>query len=37
VALARAGIIGSAEVRSPLSEMQPANAKLLEQALAALD
>lgn len=37
VALARAGIIGSAEVRSPLCEMTDANAELLEQALAKLD
>lgn len=37
VALARAGIIGSAEVRSPLCEMTAANAKVLEAALAALD
>jgi 4-hydroxy-tetrahydrodipicolinate synthase len=35
-ALARAGIISSAEVRLPLSEMTPANAKLLEQVLAKL-
>lgn len=37
VALARAGIIGSAEVRSPLCEMLPANLKTLEQVLRALD
>lgn len=37
VALARAGIIGSAEVRSPLCEMTPANAKTLESVLAQLD
>jgi 4-hydroxy-tetrahydrodipicolinate synthase len=37
VALARAGIIGSAEVRSPLCEMTDANAKLLERILARLD
>lgn len=37
VALQRAGIIGSAEVRSPLCEMSDANAKLLERVLAALD
>lgn len=37
VALARAGIIGSAEVRSPLCDMTAGSAKLLEQALAALD
>lgn len=37
VALARAGIIASPEVRSPLCEMSPANAKILEQTLAALD
>jgi 4-hydroxy-tetrahydrodipicolinate synthase len=36
-ALVRAGIIGSAEVRSPLCEMSAANAKLLEQVLAKLD
>ncbi len=36
VALARAGIIGSADVRSPLCEMTPANEKLLVQTLAAL-
>jgi 4-hydroxy-tetrahydrodipicolinate synthase len=37
VALARAGIIGSAEVRSPLCEMSVANAKTLESVLAQLD
>lgn len=37
VAVARAGLIGSAEVRAPLCEMSAANAKLLEQVLAALD
>lgn len=37
VALARAGVIGSAEVRSPLCDMTAANAKILEAALAALD
>ncbi len=37
VALQRAGIIGSAEVRSPLCEMSDANAKILEGVLAALD
>jgi 4-hydroxy-tetrahydrodipicolinate synthase len=37
VALARAGIIGSAEVRSPLCEMSAANAKTLEAVLARLD
>ena len=37
VALARAGIIGAAEVRSPLCEMTAANAKVLEQVLAKLD
>ncbi len=36
-ALARAGIIGSAEVRSPLCEMSAANAKTLEHVLASLD
>ncbi len=36
-ALARAGIIGSAEVRSPLCEMSAANEKLLVQALAVLE
>ncbi len=36
VALARAGIIGSAEVRPPLCEMTPANEKILVAALAAL-
>ena len=35
-ALARAGIIGSAEVRAPLCEMTPANEKILTAALAAL-
>ena len=37
VALQRAGIIGSAEVRSPWCEMSDANAKILEGVLAALD
>jgi 4-hydroxy-tetrahydrodipicolinate synthase len=37
VALMRAGIIASAEVRSPLCDMSAANAKLLEQELAKLD
>lgn len=37
VALARAGIIASAEVRSPLCEMSAANARALEQVLASLD
>jgi 4-hydroxy-tetrahydrodipicolinate synthase len=37
VALARAGIIGSAEVRSPLCDMLPANAEALEAVLAKLD
>ncbi|MDO8544120.1 MAG: 4-hydroxy-tetrahydrodipicolinate synthase [Opitutaceae bacterium] len=37
VALQRAGIIASAEVRSPLCEMSDANAKLLEKVLANLD
>jgi 4-hydroxy-tetrahydrodipicolinate synthase len=37
VALARAGIISSAEVRSPLCEMSAANAKVLENVLAQLD
>jgi 4-hydroxy-tetrahydrodipicolinate synthase len=37
VALARAGIIGSAEVRAPMCEMGDANLKILEQTLAALD
>jgi 4-hydroxy-tetrahydrodipicolinate synthase len=37
VALARAGIIGSSEVRSPLCEMSAANAKILESVLANLD
>jgi 4-hydroxy-tetrahydrodipicolinate synthase len=36
-ALLRAGIIGSAEVRSPLCEMTAANARIVAQALAALD
>lgn len=36
VALARAGIIGSAEVRAPLSEMSAANLPALTKALAAL-
>lgn len=36
-ALRRAGIISSAEVRSPLCDMLPANVKTLEQVLAALD
>ncbi len=36
IALARAGIIGSAEVRAPLCEMTAANLKVLEQALAQL-
>lgn len=36
-ALLRAGIIGSAEVRSPLCDMTPANAKVLEKVLASLD
>lgn len=36
-ALVRAGVIGSAEVRSPLCGMSTANAKLLEQVLASLD
>jgi len=35
-ALVRAGVIGSAEVRSPLTEMSAANARLLAQSLAAL-
>jgi 4-hydroxy-tetrahydrodipicolinate synthase len=35
-AVLRAGIIASAEVREPLCDMSPANAKILEQALAAL-
>jgi 4-hydroxy-tetrahydrodipicolinate synthase len=35
VALARAGIIGSAEVRAPLSEITPASAQLLAKALVA--
>jgi 4-hydroxy-tetrahydrodipicolinate synthase len=37
VALTRAGIIGSAEVRSPLCDMTAANEKTLLQALAALE
>ena len=37
VALARAGIIGSTEVRSPLCALSAANAKLLEQVLAKLE
>ena len=37
VALVRAGIIASAEVRSPLCDMTPANAKALEAVLAKLD
>jgi 4-hydroxy-tetrahydrodipicolinate synthase len=36
-ALVRAGIIQSGEVRSPLCDMAPANAKALEQVLADLD
>lgn len=36
-ALVRAGIIGSAEVRSPLCEMAPENAAKLEKVLAMLD
>jgi 4-hydroxy-tetrahydrodipicolinate synthase len=36
-ALVRAGIIGSGEVRSPLCEMSPANARTLERVLAELD
>jgi 4-hydroxy-tetrahydrodipicolinate synthase len=36
-AVARAGLIGSAEVRSPLCGMSAANARLLEAALAKLD
>ncbi|HEY0944446.1 MAG TPA: 4-hydroxy-tetrahydrodipicolinate synthase [Opitutaceae bacterium] len=36
VAMARAGIIGSAGVRSPLCEMSPANEKILFSALEAL-
>jgi len=35
-AVLRAGIIASSEVREPLCDMSPANAKILEQALAAL-
>jgi 4-hydroxy-tetrahydrodipicolinate synthase len=37
VALVRAGIIGSSEVRSPLCEMSTANEKVLLQTLAALE
>src|SRR5206468_2825882 len=37
VALTRAGIFGSAEVRSPLCEMTNANAKVLEAVLAKFD
>lgn len=37
VALRRAGIISSAEVRLPLCDMEPANAKTLEKVLATLD
>jgi 4-hydroxy-tetrahydrodipicolinate synthase len=37
VALVRAGVIGSAEVRSPLCEMSVANERILLQTLAALD
>jgi 4-hydroxy-tetrahydrodipicolinate synthase len=36
-ALVRAGIISSGEVRSPLCDMTPANAKALERVLAQLD
>ena len=36
-ALVRAGIVRSAEVRSPLCDMSTANAKVLEAVLAALD
>ncbi len=36
-ALVRAGIIASGEVRSPLCEMDPANATTLEKVLASLD
>jgi len=36
-ALVRAGIISSGEVRSPLCEMSPANASVLEKVMAALD
>jgi 4-hydroxy-tetrahydrodipicolinate synthase len=36
-ALVRAGIIASAEVRSPLCEISPANARVLETVLARLD
>lgn len=37
VALQRAGLIGSTEVRSPLCDMTPANARALEAVLANLD
>ena len=37
MALKRAGVIASDEVRSPLCEMMPANAKILGQVLAQLD
>ena len=37
VALVRAGIISSGEVRSPLCEMSRANARALDQVLAKLD
>ena len=36
-ALVRAGVIGSAEVRPPLSELTAANAQFLEKILATLD
>src|SRR3954468_16262521 len=36
-ALVRAGIIGSGEVRAPMSEMSRASAQILEKTLAALD
>ena len=36
-ALVRAGVISSGEVRSPLCDMAPENAKLLERVLAKLD
>jgi 4-hydroxy-tetrahydrodipicolinate synthase len=36
-ALARAGIIGSAEVRAPLCDMTAANARVLDKVLASLD
>jgi 4-hydroxy-tetrahydrodipicolinate synthase len=36
-ALVRAGVISSAEVRSPLCDMAPENAKLLDRVLAKLD